>query len=74
MSNHGGDGKTWEGAMGCCPERHRSCREVVPPLVISESVGPVVLGLGVDRTGVGQGSPAMAASRLSLMTFWSINS
>lgn len=37
--------------------------------VISESVGPAVRGLGVDRTEVGQGSPAMAASRLSPISF-----
>ena len=42
--------------------------------VISESVAPVVLGLGVDRTEVGQGSPAMAASRLSLIVVWTRNS
>ena len=33
--------------------------------VMSESVDPVALGLGEVRSGVGQGSPAMAASRLS---------
>ena len=33
--------------------------------VMSESVDPVALGLGEVRSGVGQGSPVMAASRLS---------
>ena len=33
--------------------------------IISESVDPVVLGLGVVRSEGGQESPAMAASRLS---------
>ena len=33
--------------------------------IMSESVDPVVLGLGVVRSDGGQESPAMAASRLS---------
>ena len=33
--------------------------------IMSESVDPVVLGLGVVRSDGGQVSPAMAASRLS---------
>ena len=33
--------------------------------IIAESVDPVVLGLEVVRSDGGQGSPAMAASRLS---------
>ena len=33
--------------------------------IMSESVDPVVLGLEEVRSGVGQGSPAMVASRLS---------
>ena len=33
--------------------------------IMSESVDPVALGLEEVRSGVGQGSPAMAASRLS---------
>ena len=33
--------------------------------IMSESVDPVALGLEEVRSGVGQGSPATAASRLS---------
>ena len=81
-SDPGVDCRSWEGTTGWCPTMHR--RVVVPQLlglekthapmsseVISESVDPV---RGRSKIVVGQESPAMAASRLSLMTIWSRNS